>query len=206
VIAFRRRGAALVSGLAVGALLIGGTIVIAQATSPPPRETADLALPLLPVPTLPMPIVPIIPVIPVPSAPPVAAKPQRQAAPARAMGPEGDVVARTNAERIRAGCGALRFDSRLTAAARAHSADMVNRGYFEHESPDGSTPADRAAAAGYIDYGGENIAWGQRSAAEVMSDWLGSPDHRRNILDCEFTSVGVGLDPRGMYWTQDFGY
>jgi uncharacterized protein YkwD len=203
VIAFRRRGAALVSGLAVGALLIGGTIVIARATSPPPRETADLALPLLPVPTLPM---PIVPVIPAPSAPPVAANPQRPAAPARAVGPESDVVARTNAERIRAGCGALRFDGRLAAAARAHSADMVNRSYFEHESPDGSTPADRAAAAGYSEYGGENIAWGQRSAAEVMSDWMGSPDHRRNILDCEFTTVGVGLDPRGMYWTQDFGY
>jgi len=195
------------SGLAVGALLIGGTLVIARATSPPPRETADLALPLLPVPTLPMPIVPIVPVITAPSAPPVAAaKPQRQGAPAGAAGPEGDVVARTNAERIRAGCGALRFDSRLAAAARAHSADMVDRHYFEHESPDGSTPADRTAAAGYADYGGENIAWGQGSAAEVMSDWMGSPDHRRNILDCEFTSVGVGLDPRGMYWTQDFGY
>lgn len=191
------------SGLAVGALLIGGTIVIAQATSPPPRETADLALPVLPVPTLPMPIVPIIPA---PSAPPVVAKPKGQAAPLRAVGPESDVVARTNAERIRAGCGALRFDSRLAAAARAHSADMVNRGYFEHESPDGSTAADRAAAAGYSEYGGENIAWGQRSAAEVMSDWMGSPDHRRNILDCEFTTIGVGLDPRGMYWTQDFGY
>ena len=194
------------SGLAVGALLIGGTVIVAQATSPAPRETADLSLPLLPVPTLPMPVVPILPVIPAPSGPPVAAKPQRQGAPARAGGPESDVVARTNAERSRAGCGALRFDSRLAAAARAHSADMVNRHYFEHESPDGSTPADRTAAAGYTDYGGENIAWGQRSAAEVMSDWMGSPDHRRNILDCEFTTVGVGLDPRGMYWTQDFGY
>ena len=203
MIASRRRGAALISGLAVGALLIGGTLVVAQAASPPPRKTTDLALPLLPVPTLPM---PIVPVVPAPPAPPVAATPQRPAAPARAAGPEIDVVARTNAERIRAGCGTLRVDGRLAAAARAHSSDMVNRGYFEHDSPDGSSPADRVAAAGYTDYGGENIAWGQRSAAEVMSDWMGSPDHRRNILDCEFTIVGVGLDPRGMYWTQDFGY
>jgi uncharacterized protein YkwD len=194
----------LVSGLAVGALLIGGTVLIAGAKNPPPRETADLALPLLPVPTLPMPIVPIVPL---PSAPPAPAKPQlRQPAPARAVGPELDVVARTNAERLRAGCGALRSDSRLAAAARAHSVDMVNRHYFEHDSPDGDTPEDRVAAAGYADYGGENIAYGQRSAAEVMSDWMGSPDHRRNILDCGFTTVGVGLDPRGMYWTQDFGY
>lgn len=203
MIAFRRRGAALVSGLAVGALLIGGTVLVAGAKNPPPQETVDLALPLLPVPTMPMPIVPLPPA---PPSAPVLGKPQRQAPPARAAGPEQDVVARTNAERTAAGCGALRSDSRLAAAARAHSADMVNRGYFEHDSPDGGTPADRVAAAGYADYGGENIAWGQRSAAEVMSDWMGSPDHRRNILDCEFTTVGVGLDPRGMYWTQDFGY
>ncbi len=190
------------TGLAVGALLIGATVVVARATSGPPRENADITLPILPVPTLPMPIVPLPPV---PSPPSLPAKP-RPVAPARNMGPELDVVARTNAERIRAGCGALRVDGRLAAAARAHSTDMVDRRYFEHESPDGDTPADRTAAAGYADYGGENIAYGQRSAAEVMSDWMGSPDHRRNILDCEFTTVGVGLDPRGMYWTQDFGY
>jgi uncharacterized protein YkwD len=202
VIALRRRGAALLTGLTVGALLIGATLAVTTATSKPPRESADLGLPVLPVPTLPMPVVPLPAV---PSAPPAPLARPRPA-PTRGVGPELDVLARTNAERIRAGCGALRFDARLAAAARAHSADMVNRHYFEHESPDGDTPADRTAAAGYADYGGENIAYGQRSAAEVMSDWMGSPDHRRNILDCEFTTVGVGLDPRGMYWTQDFGY
>jgi uncharacterized protein YkwD len=206
VIALRRRGAALVSGLAVGALLVGGTLLVAGAKSPPPPETADLTFPLLPVPTLPMPIVPIIPA-PEPPSRPVPAKPQRPVAPAvRNVGPELDVVARTNAERLRAGCGPLRVDGRLAAAARAHSADMVNRSYFEHDSPDGGTPADRASAAGYANYGGENIAYGQRSAAEVVADWMGSPGHRRNILDCEFTTIGVGLDPRGMYWTQEFGY
>ena len=202
MIALRRRDAALLTGLTVGALLIGATLVVTTAMSKPPRESADLGFPLLPVPTLPMPVVPLPAV---PSVAPVPLARPRQA-PAQDVGPELDVLARTNAERIRAGCGALRFDARLAAAARAHSADMVNRHYFEHESPDGATPAERTAAAGYPDYGGENIAYGQGSAAEVMSDWMGSPGHRRNILDCEFTSVGVGLDPRGMYWTQDFGY
>lgn len=193
------------TGLAVGALLTGATALVTSATSAPPPESTDLALPLLPIPTLPMPIVPMPPLPSPPPPPPPPAKP-RQAAPARSPGPEVDVVARTNAERIRAGCGALRVDGRLAAAARAHSADMVNRHYFEHDSPDGDTPADRTAAAGYADYGGENIAYGQRSAAEVVADWMNSPPHRRNILDCEFTTIGVGLDPRGMYWTQDFGY
>ena len=183
------------SGLVVGALLVGGTVLLAGARNPPPPETADLSFPLLPVPT------------PEPPSRPAPAKPQRPAPPAaRNAGPELDVVARTNAERIRAGCGPLRLDGRLSAAARAHSSDMVNRRYFEHNSPDGGTPEDRASAAGYSDYGGENIAYGQGSAAEVVSDWMGSPDHRRNILDCDFTTIGVGLDPRGMYWTQEFGY
>jgi uncharacterized protein YkwD len=191
-----------VTGVAVGALLIGATLVVTSATSRPPDEPTDRTLPVLPVPTLPMPIVPL----PVPSRLPAAPVKPRPVAPPRVAAPELDVVARTNAERARAGCGALRVDGRLAAAARQHSADMVNRHYFEHDSPDGDTPADRASAAGYADYGGENIAYGQTSAAEVMSDWMGSPGHRANILDCEFTAVGVGLDPRGMYWTQDFGY
>ena len=202
MIAFRRPGAALVTGLAVGALLIGATLVATTATNRAPDEPTDLTFPVLPVPTLPMPVVPLPAPAPLPAAP---AKP-RQVAPPGADGPELDVVARTNAERAQAGCGALRVDGRLAAAARQHSLDMVDRHYFEHDSPDGGTPEDRVAAAGYSDYGGENIAYGQTSAAEVMSDWMGSPDHRRNILDCEFTAVGVGLDPRGMYWTQDFGY
>src|SRR6185312_11686848 len=49
------RGAALVSGLVVGALLVGGTVLLAGARNPPPPETADLSFPLLPVPTLPTP-------------------------------------------------------------------------------------------------------------------------------------------------------
>jgi uncharacterized protein YkwD len=202
----RRHGAALLTGLAVGALLIGATIALTGAAVAPPDETAE-TVPLPP--SLPLPIVTPVPVPALPAViVPVAkaqARPRPATAPA-ASGPEMDVVARTNAERISAGCPALRFDSRLATAARAHSADMVNRHYFEHNSPDGATPDDRAAAAGYPDLGGENIAYGQRSAAEVMNDWMNSPEHRSNILDCDYTTVGVGLDSRGMYWTQDFGY
>jgi uncharacterized protein YkwD len=201
----RRHGAALLTGLAVGALLIGATVALSGAHVAPPDETADTvplppSLPLSILAPIPVPTVAPIPVITVPAR-------QRTApVPAAASGPEMDVFARTNAERIRAGCAALRFDPRLAKAARAHSADMVNRHYFEHNSPDGTTPDGRAAAAGYPELGGENIAYGQRSAAEVMNDWMNSPEHRSNILDCDYTTVGVGLDSRGMYWTQDFGY
>jgi uncharacterized protein YkwD len=205
VIASRRRGAALLTGLAVGALLIGATIALAGASGSRPQDTDEtVALPPLPPPPVPFPIIAPVPIPAVPT--PAARARARPVAPARNLGPELEVVSRTNTERARAGCPALRVDPRLTAAARAHSADMVNRHYFDHPSPDGDTPQDRSSAAGYADYGGENIAYGQDSAAEVVNDWMNSPDHRANILDCGFTAIGVGLDRRGMYWTQDFGY
>ena len=66
-----------------------------------------------------------------------------------AAGVLGEVVDRTNAERIQHGLRPLTVDQRLAAAAQAHSADMVRRGFFAHESPDGSQVWDRAVAAGY---------------------------------------------------------
>ncbi|OIJ66542.1 CAP domain-containing protein [Streptomyces mangrovisoli] len=120
-----------------------------------------------------------------------------------------DVVALTNRERAAAGLRALSVDARLTAAAQAHSADMVARDFYAHTSPDGSQPWDRAAAAGSrMRTVGENIACGQRSAAEVVEGWMNSPAHRDNILKGDFTHIGVGFaggGRSGTYWTQLFG-
>lgn len=134
---------------------------------------------------------------------------------ARPLTPHGlaaitsDVVALTNAERTAAGLRPLSGDPRLTAAAQAHSDDMVARGFYSHTSPDGRQPWDRAAAAGCAHRGiGENIACGQRSAAEVVRGWMDSPGHRANILKPDFTHIGIGLRGGGemaMYWTQLFG-
>ncbi|MEU8529712.1 CAP domain-containing protein [Streptomyces sp. NPDC048629] len=118
------------------------------------------------------------------------------------------VVELANAERERAGCGALRTTARLTAAAQAHADDMAARGYYEHESPDGRDGGDRLTAAGY-DWRawGENIHRGPKSPARVMRDWMGSPIHRRNVLNCTYKHVGVGVNLRasGPWWVQDFG-
>ncbi|MET9557626.1 CAP domain-containing protein [Streptomyces sp. NPDC006645] len=134
---------------------------------------------------------------------------------ARPLTPHGlaavasDVVALTNAERTAAGLRPLAGDPRLTLAAQAHSDDMVARGFYSHTSPDGRQPWDRAAAAGCAHRGiGENIACGQRSAAEVVRGWMDSPGHRANILKPDFTHIGIGLRGGGemaMYWTQLFG-
>lgn len=122
---------------------------------------------------------------------------------------EREVVREINAARARAGCPALRNDSRLAAAARAHSDDMAARNYFDHNSPDGVTPWDRAKAAGYAQPSAENIAAGQATPAAAVKAWLNSPGHRANILNCSSRATGVGFAEGGKlhyYWTQLFGY
>jgi uncharacterized protein YkwD len=115
-----------------------------------------------------------------------------------------------NQERAKAGCGAVRTDERLRAAAGGHSRDMATNDYFSHTAPNDSTFVDRAAAAGYPrdQAGGENIAMGYRTPADVMDGWMNSEGHRANILNCDFKAIGVGLARDSgdtPYWTQVFG-
>jgi uncharacterized protein YkwD len=123
---------------------------------------------------------------------------------------ETEVVKLTNAQRVAKGCQALRIDSRLTEAARAHSTDMVKAGIFSHTGSDGSNFVTREVRAGYPKSGAaaENIAWGYRTPKEVVNGWMNSSGHRKNILNCANTAVGVGVaytKGGAPYWTQDFG-
>ncbi|WP_416966555.1 CAP domain-containing protein [Streptomyces sp. 4F14] len=122
---------------------------------------------------------------------------------------EAEVLDLTNRERIRAGLRPLAPDGPLARAARAYCVDMAARAFYSHTSPEGTQPWDRAAAAGSAKRSiGENIACGQRSAAEVVEGWMNSPGHRANILKADFTHLGVGFaggGPSGTYWTQLFG-
>ena len=120
--------------------------------------------------------------------------------------PEQAVLALVNDARAAKGCKALVIDDRITTAAQAHSTDMANRKYFSHDTPEGADFAERMRAAGYSKPGGENIAQGYRTPEQVMQGWMNSAGHKANIETCEFTTMGVGLDTRGNYWTQDFGY
>ncbi|MBZ0121128.1 MAG: CAP domain-containing protein [Sandaracinaceae bacterium] len=103
---------------------------------------------------------------------------------------------------------ALTMDPYLRLAARLHSTDMGENGYFAHESLDGRTPADRCAQAGFRGSSiGENIARGPSSAEAVVQGWMDSPGHCRNIMDPRFRFLGVGLaeSPAGEpFWTQNF--
>jgi uncharacterized protein YkwD len=122
---------------------------------------------------------------------------------------ESAVVCIVNAERAARGLPPITREARLDAAAQAHSDDMAERGYFDHVSPEGSTPADRADAAGYP-YQSlyENIAVGQSTARQAMLGWMQSEGHCHAILAPEVADLGVGLAPSGRQgpaWTQEFG-
>ncbi|WP_017599578.1 CAP domain-containing protein, partial [Nocardiopsis lucentensis] len=117
---------------------------------------------------------------------------------------EGQVVQLVNAERADAGCGPLRVDDQLTAAAQEHSEDMDARDYMAHVNPDGEGPGDRALRHGYDSWGAENVAKGQTSAEQVMEAWMNSKDHRDNILNCGLVAIGVGEHNNA--WTQVFGW
>ncbi|MEV6998284.1 CAP domain-containing protein [Streptomyces sp. NPDC093982] len=119
-----------------------------------------------------------------------------------------EVLKLVNEERAQVGCSAVAANSSLADLAQDFSADMAERGFFDHTDPDGASPWDRAAKAGITDLGGENIARGQSDAAAVMDAWMNSPGHKANILNCDFKTLGVGvqLGAGGPWWTQDFGY
>jgi len=139
-------------------------------------------------------------------APPVSERKEAGTSVGTAL--ENEVVRLTNAERVKGGCGPLKHDARLRRAAFGHSADMVKNDYFDHDSQDGRDMVDRMRATGFTGSAwAENIAMGQRSAAEVVQSWMNSDGHRQNIMNCSYTLIGVGAakDAQGqIYWTQDF--
>lgn len=118
---------------------------------------------------------------------------------------ESDVVALTNRERRQAGLNALEIDTSLSQVARQKSTDMQQQNYFSHTSPTYGSPFDMMRDFG-ITYrsAGENIAKGQTSPEEVVQAWMNSQGHRENILNANFTHIGVGYEQNGNHWTQMF--
>ncbi|MFI1868439.1 CAP domain-containing protein [Streptomyces jumonjinensis] len=121
---------------------------------------------------------------------------------------EAEVLALVNEERAKVGCAPVRFDASLAKLAGDFSSDMAARGFFSHTDPDGATPWDRAEKAGVKNLGAENIARGQADAGAVMNSWMNSEGHRANILNCDYKTLGVGVDmgDGGPWWTQSFGF
>jgi uncharacterized protein YkwD len=118
------------------------------------------------------------------------------ALPAQAADPalQQAMLAEVNAIRARAGRAPLTLDARLSRAALAHSADMLNSGRMTHSGTDGSDPGRRITRAGYAwrSYR-ENVGAGYRDLRQAMAGWMGSAGHRDNILAADVTQIGLGL-------------
>lgn len=118
---------------------------------------------------------------------------------------EQEVVRLVNVERANAGLPALKEDWELSRVAKYKSQDMHDKNYFSHTSPTYGSPFTMMKNFG-ISYksAGENIAMGQRTAAEVVKAWMNSEGHRANILNKNYTHIGVGYVANGNYWSQMF--
>jgi uncharacterized protein YkwD len=118
------------------------------------------------------------------------------------------ILAGTNAQRVAHGCAPLRLDANIARAARGQSAYMAKSGVFSHVGSGNSTFDARIKAQGYTAPLSENIAWGYRTGADVVTAWMNSAGHRANILNCKAKAVGVGavIAANGTpYYTEDFG-
>lgn len=99
----------------------------------------------------------------------------------------------TNIERTNATLPALSENSTLDAIAEARVEDMFAKGYFEHISPTGQSVSTVSNSLGYkYIYIGENIAMGNfGSSRDLLNAWMASPGHKANILNTEYTEIGV---------------
>lgn len=117
------------------------------------------------------------------------------------QGLRGAALSLVNEERGRNGASRLRADGALNAAAQAHAEDMARRGFYAHRSPEGRDVMDRYRAAG----GGETSIIGENIATctscpptgdqlrKFHQGWMGSPGHRRNILNGQYEAFGFGM-------------
>jgi uncharacterized protein YkwD len=132
------------------------------------------------------------------SAPARTNAPKRRAKSATAV-LETAVIGRINAIRRSRGLRPLRSNSRLAAAADFHSHDMARKGYFEHDSANG-TAFWRRIERFYPSRGfrswtvGENLLWAtdRYGAAFAVREWMNSPPHRENILSRDWREIGIG--------------
>ncbi len=106
------------------------------------------------------------------------------------------IVGLINLQRERHGLPPLRVSARLEDDARLQARQIAATGVFAHVIPGQPypTPAARAHAAGYRwNILGENLAWGYPDAFTAVAAWMGSPGHRSNILNRDYTETGVVL-------------
>jgi len=121
--------------------------------------------------------------------------------------PSSALLADLNHTRIAHGLPALTVSFELTKAAQSHALDMIRHRFFAHESPNGRTPFDRMHDQGVaFRFAGENIAMAPSEPIAAQSLYDSAP-HRQNMLDPQFTHVGVAAvqrDDGEVFFVEDF--
>ena len=119
-----------------------------------------------------------------------------------------EILNLVNAERKKQGLNPLVLNHTLNGVAMEKAFDMKEKNYFSHQSPTFGSPFEMLQHFG-VKYqsAGENIAAGQKTSEQVMNDWMNSSGHRENILNKNYTELGVGYvegGSKGTYWVQLF--
>ncbi|WP_017219704.1 CAP domain-containing protein [Moritella dasanensis] len=148
---------------------------------------------------------------------PAISKPNRRLGPEPTPGFKRKMLAAVNAARVSGyTCGNRKmpavapviWNEELQQSAYAHSQNMAEGDYFNHRDKQGNRVGERTYAAGYNwRAAGENIAAGQLEASVVINGWLGSKGHCLNIMDAEYSQMGMASYTNknsyyGIYWTQ----
>jgi uncharacterized protein YkwD len=121
---------------------------------------------------------------------------------------EQEVLRLINIERAKRNLGPVSYNAKLDLAAERHNAHQIRVNAMAHSGIGDGDPGARIRAAGFTEAWGENVATGQRTPAEVVQDWMNSTTHRANILNPNWTQMGVayGQTASGRtYWAQEFG-
>ena len=109
------------------------------------------------------------------------------------------LVDETNQNRVTNGLPDLQVSPLLQEAAQEKANDEATKGYFAHTSPQGITPWYWFQQVGYnFDYAGENLAVNFSDSQDVTTAWMNSPEHRANILNTDFTQIGIAT-AQGIY-------
>jgi hypothetical protein len=113
------------------------------------------------------------------------------------------LVELANDDRVDEGLHDLRVNTKLVAAAQAKADDMASKGYFAHDTPEGFNSWHWFTLVDYdYAYAGENLAVNFSESADVEKAWMASPTHRDNILNKNYTEIGIAT-AKGTYKGQE---
>jgi uncharacterized protein YkwD len=118
---------------------------------------------------------------------------------------QSSVLDLTNLERQKYKLPPLKLNKLLSDSAQHKAGDIVQKNYWSHSSPEGNTPWDFIKHTGYeYSVAGENLARDYTDTASLLKAWMKSPTHRNNILNNDFTEIGIGITTgiqNGIYTT-----